>query len=264
MQAQKSTLTESQHKQYEVFGFLVLRSVLSRDELEVIGAEFERGLDAAHSHNPDVGSSRQLQWSNLSGAFPTIAALLEDSRICGVAEQLLGESATPTFSNANRWVTDTGWHRDTPHTNLRGVKIACYLQPVDGESGALRFVPGSHEPSLNGEVDAFLSKTLPDLRDVPAHICESEPGDVIAFDNRLYHAAVGSSADKRQLTMNFVERPVTPEGKVELADLGNLLRAQYARLNAPTPLFGDEWVANPEGNSRRQRIIDLLRSVGML
>lgn len=264
MASQQITLTEHQLTYYETFGFIALWGVLTEEELGAIDAEFERGLAAAHRHSPDVGASEQLQWSNLSPDFPVIASLLEDPRICGVAEQLIGEDAIPTFSNSNRWVTDTGWHPDTPHTNLKGVKIACYLQSVDGESGALRFVPGSHKSLLNGEVASLIEETKPDLREVPAHICESEPGDIIAFDNRLYHAAAGTSADKRQITMNFVESAKSPAAENELHDLGGLLRSQYIRLNAPQPIFAPAWAANPGGSARRQRSIDWLRSVGLL
>ena len=264
MTDQQISLTEHQLTHYATFGFITLRGVLTRDELDAIDDEFDRGLEAAHRHSPDVGSSQQLQWSNLRPEFPVITGLLEDSRISGVAEQLVGDDAIPVFSNGNRWVTDTGWHPDTPHTSLKGVKIACYLQRVDGESGALRFVPGSHKSILNGEVAALLEETKPELRDVPAHICESEPGDIIAFDNRLYHAAAGTSTDKRQFTMNFVESAKSQAAETELHDLGDILRKQYARLNAPLPIFAPEWAANPSGNARRQRSIDWLRSVGLV
>lgn len=264
MDTEKITLTEHQLTYYETFGFIVLRGVLTQEELSAINVEFERGLEAAHRYNPGIESSRQLRWSNLSPDFPVTASLLEDSRICGVAEQLIGEDAVPIFSNGNRWVTDTGWHSDTQHTSLRGVKIACYLQPVDGESGALRFVPGSHKSQLNSELASLLEEMKPDLRDVPAHICESEPGDIIAFDNRLYHAAAGTSTDKRQLTMNFVEHAKSPAAEKEFHELGDILRNQYSRLNAPLPFFAFEWAANSKGNARRQRTIDWLRSVGLL
>ena len=264
MTDQQITLTEHQLTHYDTFGFITLRGVLTRDELGAIDVEFARGLEAAHRNSPDVGLSTQLQWSNLNPEFPAIAGLMEDPRICGVAEQLVGEDAIPIFSNGNRWVTDTGWHPDTPHTSLKGVKIACYLQPVDGGNGALRVVPGSHKSLLNGEVAALLEEVKPELRDVPAHVIESEPGDIIAFDNRLYHAAAGTSADKHQLTMNFVECAKSQAAETELHDLGDILRKQYARLNAPLPIFAPEWAANPGGNVRRQRSVDWLKSVGLV
>ena len=257
-------LTKPQLTYYQTFGFIVLKGVLTPDEMNVINSEFEVGLEAAHRYNPGVGWSRQFQWSNLGPGFPVTSNLLEDSRICGLAEQLIGKDAIPTFSNGNRWVTDTHWHPDTPHTSLKGVKIACYLQPVDGESGALRFVPGSHKNFLNGEVASLLGDAESSIREVPAHICESEPGDIILFDNRLYHAAAGTSTDKRQLTMNFVESPKNIAAKKEFTEVGDILRNQYARLNVQHPLFASEWAANPRGNPRRQRMIDWLHSESLL
>ena len=261
--AEQVKLTEHQTAHYETFGFLVLRRVLSGDELKAIDAEFQRGLDAAHRFNPDAGESRQLQWSNVGASYPVMAGLIEDSRICGVAEQLLGDGAIPMFSNSNRWVADTAWHPDTPCTNLRGVKLACYLQPVDGDNGALRVIPGSHKSPLNSEVAGFLSGGGVASRDVPAHVCESEPGDVIAFDNRLYHAAAGSSTDKRQFTMNFLESPRSAAAEHELIELGDVLRRQYKKTNVPPRYFAEEWVANPDENPRRQRMVEWLRAVGI-
>ena len=117
---------------------------------------------------------------------------------------------------------------------------------------------------LNGEVASLLGEVEPSIREVPAHICEPEPGDIIAFDNRLYHAAAGTSTDKRQLTMNFVESPKNIAAKKEFAEVGDILRSQYARLNVQHPLFASEWAANPRGNPRRQRMIDWLHSESLL
>ena len=257
-------LTSFQLAHYKTFGFIQLKGILQDDELKTINSEFAKGLEAAHKYNPNVGASAQLQWSNLKPEFPFIASLIEDSRICGVAEQLIGDDAIPVFSNSNRWVTNTPWHPDTPYVDLKGVKIACYLQSVRSDSGALRFVPGSHKPEFNEEVSALLKRSNPDLNDVPSYVCDSDPGDIIAFDNRLYHAAIGTSEDKRQLTMNFVETPKTKKAEKENQDLRMVSIKQYANTKAPPPHFAPEWAANPSGNERRQRSVDWLKSVGLI
>ena len=84
-------LTKPQLTYYHTFGFIVLKGVLTPDEMNVINSEFEVGLEAAHRYNPGVGWSRQFQWSNLGPGFPVTANLLEDSRICGLAEQIIGK-----------------------------------------------------------------------------------------------------------------------------------------------------------------------------
>lgn len=257
-------LTSFQLTHYKTFGFIRIKEVLNENELKVINSEFADGLEAAHKYNPGVGASAQLQWSNLKPEFPFIASLIEDSRICGVAEQLIGDDAIPVFSNSNRWVANTPWHPDTPYLELKGVKIACYLQSVRSNSGAIRFVPGSHKSEFNEEISALLKQSNPDLKDVPSYVCDSDPGDIIAFDNRLYHSAIGTSEDKRQLTMNFIETPKTTNAEKENQDLKAVSIKQYSNTNAPPPHYAPEWVANLSGNDRRQRSIDWLKSVGLI
>ena len=257
-------LTSFQLAHYKTFGFIQIKSVLKENELKAINSEFEAGLKAARQNSPNVKDSAQLQWSNFKPEFPVTSGLIEDSRICGVAEQLIGDDAIPVFSNSNRWVTNTPWHPDTPYVNLKGVKIACYLQSVRSDSGALRFVPGSHKPEFNEEIFTLLKELNPDLNELPSHVCDSDPGDIIAFDNRLYHAAIGTSEDKRQLTMNFVETPKTENAEKENQDLGVVSTKQYANTNAFPPHYAPEWAANPSGNERRQRSVDWLKSVGLI
>ena len=257
-------LTSFQLAHYKTFGFIRIKEVLNENELKVITSEFADGLEAAHKYTPGVGASAQLQWSNLKPEFPFIASLIEDSRICGVAEQLIGDDAIPVFSNSNRWVANTPWHPDTPYLELKGVKIACYLQSVRSNSGAIRFVPGSHKSEFNEEISALLKQSNPDLKDVPSYVCDSDPGDIIAFDNRLYHSAIGTSEDNRQLTMNFIETPKTTNAEKENQDLKSVSIKQYSNTNAPPPHYAPEWAANLSGNDRRQRSIDWLKSVGLI
>jgi hypothetical protein len=257
-------LTDFQLAHYKTFGFIQIKSVLNDNELKTINSEFESGLQAARKNSPKVEDGLPLQWSTLKPEFPVTSGLIEDPRICGVAEQLIGKDAIPVFSNGNRWVANTSWHPDSPNVELRCVKIACYLQSVRSDSGALRFIPGSHKAELNQEITDLLNDSNPDLNDVPSHICNSEPGDIIAFDNRLYHAAIGTSKDKRQLTMNFMQTPKTNTAQTESKNLANQIVEVYNLTKAPTPFYSPEWAANPSGNESRQRSVDWLKSMNLV
>ena len=257
-------LTDFQLAHYKTFGFIQLKGVLKEIELKAINSEFESGLQAARKNSPEVEYNAQLQWSTLKPEFPFTAGLIEDPRICGVAEQLIGKDAIPVFSNGNRWVANTSWHPDSPNVELRCVKIACYLQSVRSDSGALRFIPGSHKAKLNQEITNLLKESNPDLNDVPSHVCNSEPGDIIAFDNRLYHAAIGTSKDKRQLTMNFMQTPKTNNARMESKNLAKQIAEVYNLTKAPTPFYAPEWADNPLSNQRRQRSIDWLKSMNLV
>ena len=257
-------LTSFQLAHYKTFGFIQIKSVLKENELKAINSEFEAGLKAARQNSPNVKDSAQLQWSNFKPEFPVTSGLIEDSRICGVAEQLIGKDAIPVFSNGNRWVANTAWHPDSPNVEIKCVKIACYLQSVRSDSGALRFIPGSHKPALNQEINTLLKESNPDLNNVPSHICDSEPGDIIAFDNRLYHAAIGTSKDKRQLTMNFMQTPKTDNAHIESKNLAAQIIEVYNLTKAPTPYYAPQWTANPSGNERRQRSVNWLKSMNLV
>ena len=72
------------------------------------------------------------------------------------------------------------------------IKIALYLDPVTGETGALRVIPGSHRP---GDTYAdFLQEQIRESdslwgvegRDLPAYALESEPGDVVCFNHNCH------------------------------------------------------------------------------
>ena len=140
-------LTQQQVTQWETFGFLHLRGVLNADEIEVINAEYEKGLNRTRDQmDSPVGNRRQLNWPNMGPDTPFLAGLLEDPRICGVAEQLFGDDVVGVASNGNHFAGDrTEWHPDTHDPHMQGVKFACYLQPLGAESGALRVIPGSHK-----------------------------------------------------------------------------------------------------------------------
>jgi len=72
---------------------------------------------------------------------PVFASLLEDARICEVAEQLYGEDTLGIITDANRYVGDTRCHPDTGSIHQFGVKFAFHLEAVGTETGALRIIP---------------------------------------------------------------------------------------------------------------------------
>ena len=205
-------LTKQQVIHFETFGFLILQKLFSPEELETINAEHERGLAAAMAHTP----SDRLNWSQLGPETPFFAALPEDPRVCGVAEQLRTEDIVAISSNCNRMVGDTNWHEDQKDPHFHGMKFVYYLEPLDGSTGALRFIPGSHKNPLHDELrriemrgpnggesgEAGLA-----INDVPAYICETEPGDVIAFDLAIWHASWGGSASRTMCSMDFYKNP---------------------------------------------------------
>jgi hypothetical protein len=256
-------LTERQIVHFKTFGFLIFRDLFSSDELRTLNAEFECGLGSAYRHMPFDGSRRH--WLPMMGAStPFFASLLEDPRFLHPTQQLYGEDVIGYVADANRYVGDTNWHPDTGSIHQYGVKFAYYLQPVGAETGALRVIPGSHKKPLHSELRRFREAKAA-VRELPAYVCESEPGDVVAFDLRTWHASCGGSDDRRMCTLVYYNNPKTPEEEEAVQRQAERSAGTRRKFGLPDgPLLDPYWVANPEGSLTRQRWIARLRPLGFL
>ena len=168
------------------------------------------------------------------------------------------------IANSNRRGGNTIWHPDSSNPYLRAFKFTTYLQPLDGDTGALRVIPGSHERPFHDEVCSLLSESELGISEVPASVCETRPGDVIAFDMRLYHAAYGGSQDRRQLTFGYLALPRTPEEESATLEVSKAIVQVHRNTGAPPPHHHPDWFANPEGSPRRQHWIAKLMEWGIV
>ena len=263
-------LTDSQLIQFDVFGFLVLRGILAPEEIERAWADFEVGLTSAREGMDRIGIRGQLNWSNLRPETPFLATLLEDERFFGVAQQILGEDAVGSFSNANSFDGDrTEWHPDVVHPDWRGIKFGFYLQPLDRNSGALRFIPGSHKEPLMSNLKKVTLKESNlgpidesglRVEEVPAFAAESEPGDVVMFDNHTWHGSYGGGKDRRMCTMGYFASPKNrwqEQAVRSMVEADTQLTAKFPHL-ARSP----QWLKNADGDLTRGRWIAMLRKWG--
>ncbi|MBT5872738.1 MAG: hypothetical protein HOH43_04915 [Candidatus Latescibacteria bacterium] len=255
-------LTENECLHFETFGFVVLHRIFEPDELVKLRREFDGRMTSAYSHAPFDGTVRH--WTPMLGtSTPLFSSLLEDSRLCGVAEQLYGSDVIGIIADANRYVGDTKWHPDTGSIHQFGVKFAFYLEPVDAESGALRVIPGSHRQPFHDQLKSTIPSLSLDVTDVPAHVCASSPGDVVAFDLRLWHASHGGSDDRAMCTCVYYNNPSTVEEieatRKQAENSGNT-SAQFGRPE--DPIFDPDWVANRVGSAKRQQWLDRMRELG--
>ena len=243
-------LTEQQLIHFQTFGFVILRGLFGPDELRTINAEFESAMESEFRHAPFDGTHRH-RLMTMGSRTPFFTSLLEDPRFCGVAEQLYGEDVLGCISNINRYIGgDTGWHPDTHSLHHYGVKFAHYLQPIGAESGALRVIPGSHKQPLHDELRQNMDKSELSIPDVPAYACESEPGDVVAFDLRCWHASWGGSNDRHMCVLCYYNNPKTPEAE----------EATRQRL-IDNGIDYTLWVADSRGNPKREAWIHRMREL---
>lgn len=212
----KLQLTAQQLAFMDTFGYLVFPGLLS-DRIDRIIEEFE-GIFAAHGggHNgkPHDGTARSCILPFIDQS-PYLASLIDDPRIDGIFASLLGEDYVYLGSDGNFYVGDTNWHSDTDWSGkMRGkpprifYKLALYLDPVTATSGALRVIPGSQhygdnfaealQATLRGAPEKL---GLPGSQ-VPAIALESNPGDVVIFNQNTKHSAWGGGNRRRMFTIN--------------------------------------------------------------
>jgi len=273
---EQHTLTEQQVEHFHIFGFLVRRKLFSAEEILQINDEFDRRLASVLR---DAGPREEHQfnnWTNRRPETPYIASFLEDPRIHVPSEQLLGKDAVPVHSNSNSYFENSPWHPDATERHLLMVKNVMYLQPTIGECGALRLIPGSHKNPLHDELlriglnrsdgkeSRFLSESGIRGEDIPCYIFCSEPGDMVTFNQRTWHAAFGGYADRRTCTFNFYSNPKTAEEREDLR--GQV--AQYKESRKSLGTVGSQyhpwWLSNPKESARRARWIRWLEEWGFI
>jgi ectoine hydroxylase-related dioxygenase (phytanoyl-CoA dioxygenase family) len=212
----KLQLTPQQLAFMDTFGYLLFPGLLS-DQIAQIINEFERVFvmhGGGHDGKPHDGTARSCLVPFID-QNEYLAALLDDPRVDGIFTSLLGEHYNYLGSDGNFYVGDTNWHSDTDWSGrMRGkpprifYKMALYLDPVTRSSGALRVIPGSHRYG-----DRFAEDLQEQLRnskemlgissaEVPAIALESNPGDVVVFNQNTKHSAWGGSNRRRMFTIN--------------------------------------------------------------
>ncbi len=243
-------LTEHQVNFFRTFGFYIFRQLFSPEELKRYSDEFDQGLDrwiegGVHNRKDRIFALFMYEWT------PYICSLIDDPRFVETAEQLLDKPVIGNSTNGNYYVGDTQWHHDgaTPDPDCGGVKFAIYLEPLDPSTGALRVIPGSHREPLHSALSRdTVSAIGVRPEDVPAYVCRSEPGDVVAFHSAIWHAAFGGSDHRRMGTVQYWVDPQTPEGEAYLRDRVAKAREGAMRLgHKGSNRYPDYWrrIENP-------------------
>jgi len=176
------------------------------------------------------------------------------------AASLLGGPVLPVRAKGVQYFGATAWHRDSERP-VASVGFAAYLERLRADNGALRVLPGSHETVLGAATAARLVARRQESATAapPGKALETNPGDVIIFDEHLFHASNGGQ-NRRQWRVDYVRDPT---GEVEESSV----RAYFRGIYAPDwdggydvdlfPSYGKHWL-----NSGRPWV-DRLRQLGV-
>jgi hypothetical protein len=249
----------------KTFGYVVLHGLFTTAELEIVEREHREGLAAAFPDEPFEGELGQ--WTRMANEETTFfASLNEDPRFLNLAQQICGEDVLGNGTDAHYYVGDTEWHSDSAwqpdsEDTQMGVKYHFHLDPVTAGTGALRFIPGSH--LLRGPQRRMFSEAINEMpaEETPFHAVPTQPGDVVAFDIRTWHASIGGKPGRRTGNVEFFKNPQTEEGVRLLCEIGRL---EANSRNAHRFIYPKNWLENPHGSEIRQRWIDRFMEIGFL
>ncbi|MFJ9626771.1 phytanoyl-CoA dioxygenase family protein [Streptomyces sp. NPDC101175] len=195
-------------RQLQVFGFAHLRRA-AQDAVVGLEHGFERLIRLPSDGRPE---ERVTEFDILTG-LPALGSVARSAWVRGICEAYFGRRHRVITSDANALVGDSYWHSDGFY-NTPFLRFVLYLDDTTRDTGALRFLPGSHraDNGWTGDPTRHVIRHREDLGlaggDVPAVVVESRPGDVIVFDTNVMHAAWHGDV-RRQLAFNCVGEPET-------------------------------------------------------
>ena len=221
-------------------GVVCLRGAISRDWLGIIEDGITQALSGA-STDLDVvrGEGDAGRFSVSSQAWQRVEPFrryIFDSPIADLSQQVL-QSQTLTLFYDFLLIKEPGsnsaatpWHQDHSYYPLQGRQVInCWtaLDPIPEET-ALRFWKGSHLPGTVYRAANFADPSqpykharadhppIPDIDADPQAVLLStamEPGDLLIFNSRCFHAAPGNRLNRRRagFSLNWLGDDVTYE-----------------------------------------------------
>ena len=238
-------LSEGQKQFFDTFGFLILRNVFTPDEMATIKQESDEIFGEGLGNKLDTG---RVALQPFFERRPFMSTLVEDDRIYGIGESLLGPDFFLIGTEGNRHSGDTYWHGGGLWADrVKAVKIAFYPESLTAATGSLRVVPGSHRQGSPDPLELLRhgNKNPPSLpfgvrqSEIPCVALELEPGDLGVFTEEILHAAFGGHEGRHQHAINFMESPKTESKVADVRKLYNdanySLRPSESYVNSDSP-----------------------------
>jgi ectoine hydroxylase-related dioxygenase (phytanoyl-CoA dioxygenase family) len=208
------TLSEQQLKIFNLFGYLKIPGVLA-SEMSQIADAFDKTFEerapevVAWDHVVHANMPRKIL-PQIADKCPEIRALLKHKQLVRIVTDILGEGYQFIGSDANIYECGTRWHTDViglPY-NCKNVKLIFYLDPSRLNEDCFRVIPGSHF-----HTDKFAKQLKQQIREskinlglevnaIPCQQISTQPGDVVVFDARIWHAV--DYAGKRRRAFSFL------------------------------------------------------------
>ncbi len=249
-----TVLTDAQKHQFETLGFLCLRELLGPDEMRTYAAAFDEVMLKANGGRPWHKAPERQQVIPFFNFNPTVFhRMLDDERILEVVEDLLRQDFIYMTSEGIHLWGGTAWHHDDicPPGQTH-IKVVFFMESHRIDTGCLCVLPGSQFPAFRQRLEQYGDDMLAAEQNVPGtHPIESNPGDVVIFDVKAYHAAFGQS-ERRGIYLNYFQKPTNAQQQDHIIKCYSKRRASSGWADYTPELFED---ASP----RRMRMLKFVQ-----
>ena len=223
---------------YRDNGYLVVKDVVSDDELKALRADLARVVDAAatvtentavydleDSHTPTNPRVRRIK--NPDTVMPSVAALMHQPMLVSILTQLIGPGVRFQTAKLNMKAAGFGaaveWHQDWafyPHTNDDLLAVGVMLDDVDDINGPMQVIPGSHKGPIHdhhagGYFCGAIDPTRCDADFDAAVPLKGTAGSVTFHHVRAVH---GSAMNRSDRSRNFLLYQFTANDAWPLAE----------------------------------------------
>ena len=250
-------ITRQQKLQFETFGYLLFKQLFSKHEIATITREAD-DLFAEERQGETLPKTGQ-NCSPFVEKRKSLTKIVEDDRIYQPTRNILGSGfiwagseGHITTHSEHLWHPDRPGRRDrldnTEELSYTRLKINIYLDPVTKMNGCLHVIPSSHKMPLHGEIEPDSRHQIgPTVEpfglpgsEMPSVALESQPGDVILFNQSIWHAIFNGRPGRRYIALKFATKPVTNNHLASLRYYGG-------NMFAPLP----SWLQNPSDRIRK-------------
>ncbi|HYE04881.1 MAG TPA: phytanoyl-CoA dioxygenase family protein [Planctomycetota bacterium] len=280
--AQPIGLTPEQSAAYERDGYVVVRGVVSADEIAALRRDGDRVLAPArrmriphadYTYVDDPRSGRPVL-SRVDGMHTRSAAfwtLWGHPRLLAIGRSAQGDDVLP---GAHALVVKTPgygapvpWHRDPAFCRVRhGSNVDVYLDDADAGNGMVWAIPGSHRRRCFPDLAAAVAEhgfALPGAVPLPMRA-----GDVLVHCENVLHGSPEVRATRERRVLYFGMRSVAEQrarglgedwvrlvARITTAAVAERAAGPLGRGETPFAWRDDAWWAAPVGDEHVERRI---------
>lgn len=236
MSSAAARFSAAESARFEADGYIVVRGLgdpqLRQRLLDITREGVERLIEPiefeADLHYPGAPTSRDavggrtvrrlkqalsrdfafIEWVQQPGVVNRLRQLLGPAVYCPLAHHNCIMTKAPAFSS------ETGWHQDIRYWSFTRpdlVNVWLALGREYPENGCLKVIPGTHRMTFDRsrfDDEVFLRPDLPENQALIARevFVELEPGDVLFFHARTFHAASRNRTQQTKYSVVFTFR----------------------------------------------------------